>query len=453
MSSEIAYASSSVASLDTLYSSVATNAILNTGGRADEVRCHPGTREEVISIVEQFMDAQGEGVPRILWLSGPAGAGKTAIMQTIAERCEERGVPHANFFFFRADNSRSDATALVATLMHQIIQIYPSIKNVVAAALASDPLLFRMGLQQQFDTVMHQPFSAIPRATFAEPRVVLLIDGLDECDSEGKAAQGQVLHALDTLLIAKGDFFRIIIASRVEPQISMVFKQLHSKVDSIFLDEQYSPEKDIRLFVNAEFHKIKATHYLAHNLEKDWPSGSDVDDIVEKSSGQFIYAATVMRFISHSSSSPILSLQRIHGIDPPAKSSPFTHLDAVYTYILEQVDDFGTVKKILACALVAGHPELPQIMARLEMCHPRYSAEVVDSCIADLTSIAHIRHGYMRHGQILRNGVLEFYHASFTDFLKDESRSGKFHIDLPAFCAAIFPKAWAAVDCHQFDSK
>lgn len=42
----------SASSLDVLYRHVAPNAILNAGGRADEVRGHPGTREKVIGRIE-----------------------------------------------------------------------------------------------------------------------------------------------------------------------------------------------------------------------------------------------------------------------------------------------------------------------------------------------------------------------------------------------------------------
>lgn len=443
-----------VAPLDLLYKSVAPNAILNAGGRADEVRCHPGTREEVIHLIEKFVDMQqDEGSPRMLWLSGPAGAGKTAIMQTVAERCTKRGVPHASFFFFRTDSSRNQATALVATLMHQIVQLYPSIANAIAAALASNPLIFQMGLQQQFDTFIHIPFAAIQHSSPARRPIVLLIDGLDECDSERMIAQEQILQALDTLLAREGVSFRVAVASRVEPHIAMAFKQLNSQINSIFLDEQYFPERDIRLLVTAEFNKVKATHYLAHTLDKDWPSTSDVDNIVMKSSGQFIYAATVMRFLTYSSSSPVLSLQRVRGIVPSGKISPFAHLDAVYTYILHQVDDQFGVKSILACALVAGHPEVPTVKTCLKAFHPRYSEEMFDSCIADLTSIVQIRYGQMRHDQILRHGVLEFFHASFTDFLQDKSRAGFFYIDVSEFSAVILPKIWTAVSFDDIDSK
>ncbi|KAF5329428.1 hypothetical protein D9619_009499 [Psilocybe cf. subviscida] len=432
--------SETVTSMDPLYKSVAPNAILNAGGRADEVRCHPGTREEVIGLIETFMNAQDKGTPRMLWLSGPAGAGKTAIMQTVAERCKERGVPHANFFFFRTDGSRNDATPFVATLVYQIIQFYPSMANVVAATLHANPLIFQTDLQEQFDMLMHLPLTAAENSLSVRRPIVLLIDGLDECDSERKTAQRQILQELDTLLLQGGISFRVIISSRVEPQISMAFNQLHSHVDSIFLDDQYSPATDIRLFVTAEFEKIKSTHYLAHTLSTDWPSALDVDGIVIESSGQFIYAATVMRFIAHSPASPVLSLQKVRGIVPPAKNSPFAHLDAVYTYILEQSDDADAVMSILASTLAARDPDVARIKICLKAYHPRYSEELVDSSVAELSPISQIHEGRLR-----------FFHASFADFLQDKSRAGRFHIDLEAFCVGIFQKLYTKGDsvlCH-----
>lgn len=49
-------------SLDVLYKRVAPNAIVNVGGRADEVRCHPGTREKVIDRIEKWGNAQDDQI-------------------------------------------------------------------------------------------------------------------------------------------------------------------------------------------------------------------------------------------------------------------------------------------------------------------------------------------------------------------------------------------------------
>ncbi|KAF5309482.1 hypothetical protein D9619_012432 [Psilocybe cf. subviscida] len=72
----------------------------------------------------------------------------------------------------------------------------------------------------------------------------------------------------------------------------------------------------------------------------------------------FIYAATVMRFISHSSASPTISLARVRGAAqiPANSKSPFSHLDAIYTYILSQVDNQEALKDILhAHTLILDH--------------------------------------------------------------------------------------------------
>ncbi|KAF5318689.1 hypothetical protein D9619_010654 [Psilocybe cf. subviscida] len=113
-------------SLDVLYKRVAPNAILNAGGRADQVRCFPGTREEVINRIENWADTQDGLTAPMFWLSGPAGAGKSAIVQTIAERY----------------SSRNHISPLVATLVHQIILLYPSLRDLVATVLSTNPWIF-----------------------------------------------------------------------------------------------------------------------------------------------------------------------------------------------------------------------------------------------------------------------------------------------------------------------
>ncbi|KAG6852264.1 hypothetical protein C0991_001442, partial [Blastosporella zonata] len=49
-----------------------------------------------------------ENNQRICWLSGPAGFGKSAIMQTVAERLNGEGSLAASFFFLRGAGARSE---------------------------------------------------------------------------------------------------------------------------------------------------------------------------------------------------------------------------------------------------------------------------------------------------------------------------------------------------------
>ncbi|KAF5324139.1 hypothetical protein D9619_011134 [Psilocybe cf. subviscida] len=417
-------------SLDVLYKRVAPNAILNAGGRADEVRCHPGTREEVISRIEKWGDAKDGLTAPIFWLSGPAGAGKSAIVQTIAERCEQRKIPHANFFFFRADSSRSHASPLLATLLHQILLLYPSLRDRVATVLSTNPLIFDSGLEAQLAQLIVMPLRTIQQSSSEHHPLVLLIDGLDECDSESKRSQQQILHTFDKVLAEQSCPLRLLVASRDESQIRAAFNRLSASCLQLYLDDEYSPASDIRLFVNAQFEQVKKTHPLAHTLNSDtWPSVDDINYIVEKSSGQFIYAATVMRFISDSSASPMLSLERVRGAAQLATKSPFSQLDALYTYILSQVNDQDALKDILHADLSKGNGR-PSLMEVLELYNQKYTQTTVLSCLADITSIARYQ-----------SDRLLFYHASFSDYLSDQSRSGDYFVDLAAFFYNILPMA------------
>jgi len=58
---------------------------------------------------------------RVLWLHGPAGAGKSAIAQTIAEAYARYTVLAANFFFSRDGVRRNVIDHLFATIAYHAI--------------------------------------------------------------------------------------------------------------------------------------------------------------------------------------------------------------------------------------------------------------------------------------------------------------------------------------------
>src|SRR6202044_1971607 len=56
--------------------------------RGRVARCLHGTREELIANIVRWIDKRS-GHP-ICWLNGPAGAGKSAVSQTVAEWCDTK---------------------------------------------------------------------------------------------------------------------------------------------------------------------------------------------------------------------------------------------------------------------------------------------------------------------------------------------------------------------------
>ncbi|KAF5321914.1 hypothetical protein D9619_001836 [Psilocybe cf. subviscida] len=411
--------------LDTLYQRVAPNAILNDGGRADDAKCHPGTREEVIGLIEKWMDdAESD---RILWLSGPAGGGKTAIMKTIIEHAADRGVHTINFFFFRGDSTRNSIQPVVSTLLYQLFHLYPSAVEAVTKIFSTHQRILDGSIAQQLKLISATT-PTIRQSSPAGARILLLFDGLDECDVDAERSQGDFLHALEGLLMEDDSPFRLLVASRPEARIKMAFNQLSLDAQTIFLDGQYSPEKDIRRFVTAEFDRIKVSHPSARSLPRDWPLTSDVEGIVTKSSGQFIFAATVMRYIAHASTVPSLSLERVKGIVPNGKNSPFAHLDSVYTFILSQVDDLDATLAMFSLSIAEPNFSLKCLCDY----NPRYTHALVESCASELSAIV----------QLSPEGVLDFYHASLPDFFVDQARSGKYWIDIDVFREKMLIAFW-----------
>lgn len=423
-----------------LFKMVARNAILNAGGRADEVGCFPGTREEVIDKVEKWMGRveNGSCKNRIMWLSGPAGAGKSAICQTIAECCPTRGQQAANFFFFRGDLTRNRAQPLVPTLVYQLRRFYPMLDGLLANCLIADPLICEASIEDQFLHLISSPMEAVHQSSSAHESIVLIIDGLDECDDSRK--QDQIIIALRALVNADHSPFLVLIASRTEPHLIMSFNRLGTSVESIFLGDEYRPGDDIRRFVVAKFEEIKQVHHLRQMLSENWPAESDIDAITDKSSGQFIYAATVMRFILHSPESPSLSLVVILEMKTPAGHNPLAQLDAVYTYIFSKVHDIQQVKIILGAFFTIGMKvqcKTTDYQNFLQFIG--YGPVEVKSLFSYLGAIIQI------HTNPLK---LVFYHASLHDYLRSKYRSLDYYLDIGDIATRI-----SIISLKNFDHK
>jgi CheY-like chemotaxis protein len=283
-------------------------------------------------------------------LNGAAGAGKSAIMQSVAERCVLAAIAIASFFFVRADLTRNNIAPLVATLVYQFMQAIPEASDDIILTIERNPLIFGQSLESQLQQLLIEPLLRLPihlRRLF-----VVFIDGLDECND--LAQQTSLLKVLGNILNGRNIPIVFLIASRREPQIEAEFcrDQVANILTTIPLDDIQASD-DIRRYLNAQFKEIKATHLRKSFLAPDWPSSTVVEQIVKKSSGQFIYASVVISYISLPHAHPAIQLDIINGIRPRNPSeNPFTHLDALYRYIFSQVKRLDAVRNVLAFHLI-----------------------------------------------------------------------------------------------------
>ena len=184
------------------------------------------------------------------------------------------------------------------------------------------------------------------------------------------------------------------------------------------MDDKYQPDVDIRVFLQSKFMDIKNRHPSRAHLPSPWPSDEEVERLVQKSSGQFIYASTVIKFIDSHRHWPPDRLDIIFGISPRGKTTPFAAIDSLYLHILTSAsNNIDTALEIFAVLLFLHHWEL-KITPQFIESFLSLREGVVFTILSDLHSIMAVPSADER------DLPLRFFHASLGDFLTDHLRSG-----------------------------
>ena len=403
----------------------------NSKERYDSPKCHPDTRKAVLTDITSWISDHSKETC-ILWLSAPAGSGKSAILQQIAENFHNSGGLSASFFFSRTATKRNSETFLIATLASQIATSIPATKPLIEGAIERDPSIFHRVLSEQMLRLVVYPLvyaSLHPQSGPPWP-TLLVIDGLDECN--GGERQAEILRILRMALLqlrSSLPTLYLLIASRPEPAIVAVFDyELSDITHRLFLDNSYHPDRDIAVFLRSSFadifHRRHTRFPSMSSLPQPWPPEDVISFLVRKSSGQFIFAATVIRFIDVDRKIPTAQLQLILDICESVDSSsfatnPFALLDELYSHVLKSSEETERAISILG-AIFYLHTnqsptlELLQALLRLE-------PEDITMVFWDLHSIVHI--------PVSDKDPIHFYHASLRDFLMDRHRSRNLYID------------------------
>ncbi|KAF8154770.1 hypothetical protein B0H34DRAFT_752853 [Crassisporium funariophilum] len=328
---------------DILYQHIAPGAFHDSGERFDPPKCHPNTRKGVIRMITDWL--QNEDEYFFMWLHGPAGAGKSAMAQTVAELCQSLGLLLASFFFSRTVDNRNNEKRLMTTIAYQLALAIPDARNHIENVIENDPSVFERSLETQVESLVIQPLHLAFQACALLPAQdrprwpkLIIIDGLDECNDEN--IQVRILRVLSDCLVRTHNLppLRILIASRPEHHLRNSFDlgNLNHFSSRLALDDSFHPDDDIRLFLQDKFTHIRQTHCFKHSIPESWPRTDKVELLVRKSSGQFIFASTVARYVASLHDHPVELLRVVSGLSSPRNEheSPYVELDKLYHHIL-----------------------------------------------------------------------------------------------------------------------
>jgi hypothetical protein len=384
-------------------------------------RCHPETRTELLDEVARWATAP-ESEHAVRWLHGPAGAGKSAVMQTLCQRLQDTGRLGGCFFFKRGHPTRGNAKVLFATLAYQLALHRHELNTPISRIAEVDPSVLGRSMDVQLRRLILEPCKMLQD----DIPSILLIDGLDEC--EGHDIQREILRLIGSAA-KHGSRLRILVASRPEQHIRETFREesLREFADSIDIQRSY---KDVRTYLRAQFSRIHREHTTMRNIPIPWPSPEILEMLVKKSSGYFIYASTIIKFVEDEYSRPLKRLDIIQNLVPCDDSeSPFKTLDQLYIHILREVP-------------VRNRPRLCEILSVfLNFPSPQGIGVVgIEALLGlepgDVSLILRPLHSVFKLPS-MQERVIEVYHASFRDFLNNQERSLDFYVGSPTHRAKL----------------
>jgi hypothetical protein len=363
----------------------------------------------------------------VFWLTGVAGTGKTTVAKSVADMASNGKQLVAAFFFSYSAADRRDYSKVIPTLAYQLARDAQLRPHVVAAIdLDKDITTFSMAVQAK--KLLVDVLGADPSST--EVRILIVLDALDECQRDSNHIHGGDL--IPVLLAALRDipFVKVLLTSRPEASIERMFKRKDLQGATFTLALHRDIEKGM---VRADI-----ARYLDHELSKlrdaipdspEFPAEEDMRILVERADTLFIYARTVVEYISDPLGRPDRRIAALIHAKPDQSGQRYDSLDALYTHILINAISLSTrsnamnndLRSTLVALVLAQQPLTANglaVMAGIDIdtCH---------ECLRRISALLYYQHDTDEHVRLM--------HLSFSDFLLDPRRCS----DLPFYVVDI----------------
>src|SRR5271166_228103 len=353
-------------------------------------------REWVMTEVDAWLASSS----RVLWITGEAGVGKSAIAAWLCNKRPEIAAYH----FCRFGNSdRVDARKALFSLAYQLSTQLPVYQDRLNAS-PLDQTVVETNVPAVFDRLFVNPLTDVVPLT--DKPHVLLIDALDEATSKGGNELASLIgNEFDRL----PPWLRVIVTSRpYEQEINSELQAL----DPWKLDAGRDENKDdIRKYLYREMQPFTGDGA---------PSDEVVDKIMDKSEGLFLYVSLVREELERGR----LSLARMEEFPQG--------LGGVY---LQWFKRYFPDPKLYETEC---RPALEAICAAREPLERRDLALILGWSEYDMRSLT------AKFGSLFPvvDGRVRPFHQSVRDWLTTPERSGPYWIDVSAQEQRLADLAW-----------
>jgi hypothetical protein len=352
----------------------------------------------------------------VFWLTGVAGTGKTTVAKSVADMASKENYLVVTFFFSHAYADRRDYSKVIPTLAYQLARDARLRPHIVAAIDSDkDTVTSSMAIQAKkllFDG-LRAPSSPIGR------RVLIVLDALDECQKDSNHINGGDLIPILLAGLKDIPFVKVFLTSRPEPSIERMFKRKDLQGATFTLALHRDIEKGM---VRADI-----ARYLDHELSKlrdaipnipVFPTEADMQLLLERTDTLFIYARTVVEYVSHPVGRPDRRLAALLYTKPAQSGQRYGRLDELYSYILKEASGastaFGSVDADLRSTLAALALVQQPLTADGLAVMAGVNLDACNECLRRISALLDYQHD--------TDEPVRLMHLSFPDFLSDPRR-------------------------------
>jgi hypothetical protein len=387
--------------------------VLEEQGLKREV-CTDGTRVKILEDITKWANDCSLASPRVFWLTGQAGSGKTTIAHTIAKRFEEGGnvdqhtVLGGNFLCSRQFPETQLQTRILPTIAYQLAHKCKSYANALHVVDKLDAV--NHDVSSQMKGLLVEPWlsKAKPHPGLPELALYLIvIDALDEIkDGGGSAFLGDLLTEINEYNL-KG--LKFLVTSRPDPKVAQLCKSFASEAVCRLQDVPIEEAKsDIEKYLKTQLPKLACSPKFA--------------ELGQRVGGLFIYASTVVKYLTPHASITVNEQTKMlnnflsKSYEPASSSDATSLVDELYRQIM--CDAFSKFKgEFLERRLET----LYTFLCTAE----RTSASIVAALVLDgddeaARAVLHELHAVL---YTTPDDLVFWYHASFPDFIFNQARS------------------------------
>ncbi|KAI0976336.1 vegetative incompatibility protein HET-E-1 [Xylaria arbuscula] len=416
--------------------------------------CLPNTRVDLLHEITEW--AENHDSKAVYWLNGMAGTGISTISRTLANVFAKRGSLGASFFFKRGESDRGSIKKFFSTIASELIVQVPKAAIHIQNTIDADPNIVGKAMREQFEKLILDPLSRISSDDYQNCLYVIVVDALDECESEEDVKLLIKLLSLSKTL--RSPQLRIFLTSRPELPIRLGFEAVDGEYQDLVLHEIAEPviEHDIAVFFKHKLTEIKLRYNNSvrekRRLPLSWPGQANIDILVTMAVPLFIFAATTCRFIAdRKMGNPDTQLKEVLQYRTKSQES---QLDATYLPVLHYIvaglprrkkaEVLDRFHQIVGLVITLANP-LP-ISALAKMLN--LSEITVSDHLDLLYSVLSVPSSPKEPVRLL--------HSSFRDFLLDPEKCDnpfwinekETHQQLVAYCLGIMSETLRADICN-----